>query len=311
MRIGVGVGPLWGVEGTHIRVVDVVDQVRQAHARGFSSVWMPNVSLDAVTVLAHAGSQVSDIELATGVVPIHPRHPAMLAAQARTAAEMTNGRLTLGIGLSHKMLVEGMWGLSYEKPARYMREYLTILGALLRDAPVSFSGEVFNVNAPAGFGGSTAQHDVPVIVAALAPQMLSAAGAFADGTVTWMTSPKVLNSRIVPTIGEAAAQAGRPAPRVVSPSPICVSSDIDRASDDATRIYGMYGAVPSYRSMLDENAAGTQAVDVCVIGDEDTVLGRIEEFEAAGATDFVGVVFGTPEERERTYDLLGARARLA
>src|ERR1700728_3520764 len=76
---------------------------------------------DALTLLATAGAQVPGIGLGTGVVPVYPRHPMMLAQQALTVQWATANRLILGIGLSHQVVVEGMWGISFEKPARYMK----------------------------------------------------------------------------------------------------------------------------------------------------------------------------------------------
>ena len=73
---------------------------------------------DALTLLAAAGSQVPGIGLGTGVVPVYPRHPMMLAQQALTVQAATGNRLLLGIGLSHQVVVEGMWGMSFEQAGR-------------------------------------------------------------------------------------------------------------------------------------------------------------------------------------------------
>src|SRR5262245_3403124 len=120
---------------------EFVRQVRTAKEAGFPSAWAPQIfGLDALTALSVAGREVPEIELGTAVVPTYPRHPLVLAGQALTTQAATGGRLSLGIGLSHQIVVENMWGMSFEKPARHMEEYLSALMPLLRDRNVAFSG---------------------------------------------------------------------------------------------------------------------------------------------------------------------------
>jgi 5,10-methylenetetrahydromethanopterin reductase len=154
---------------------ELTDQLRRAADDGFASFWMSNIfGLDALTALAVAGSQVPGIELGTAVVPSYPRHPAVLAQQALTVALATGpGRLSLGIGLSHKIVIEDMYGHSFDKPARHMREYLSVLLPLLDGTPVSVKGDTLSAN----IGLSTPRAGrVPVLLAALAPRMLDLAG---------------------------------------------------------------------------------------------------------------------------------------
>ncbi len=171
---------------------------------------------DALTLLAVAGSKVPGITLGTGVVPVHPRHPMVLAQQALTVQWATGNRLVLGIGLSHQVVVEGMWGLSYDKPATYMKEYLAALLPLLRGETVTSAGDRVTMNAfmPLDVAKLPGVEPPPVLVAALGPAMLRLAGAVADGTVTWMTGTKTIGEHVAPSIA-AAAERGRPpgAPR--------------------------------------------------------------------------------------------------
>ena len=201
---------------------------------GFDSIWFGQIfGPDVLTVLALAGQKTSRIELGTSVVPTYPRHPHMLAQQALTVQAAASGRFNLGIGPSHAPVVEGMWGLSYDRPAVHMREYLSVLLPLIREGRVSFSGDFFRVNA-------TVQVPVPkpppVLIAALAPVMLRMAGEMTDGTITWMVGPKALESHIVPRITKAAKDAGRPAPRVVVGLPIAVTDDPAGARERAAAI---------------------------------------------------------------------------
>src|ERR1700722_11200951 len=158
---------------------ELTDQLRRAADDGFASFWMSNIfGLDALTALAVAGSQVPGIELGTAVIPSYPRHPAVLAQQALTVAlAIGPDRLSLGIGLSHKIVIEDMYGHSFDKPARHMREYLSVLLPLLDGTPVNVKGDTLSAH----IGLSTPRTErVPVVLAALAPQMLKLAGEQTD-----------------------------------------------------------------------------------------------------------------------------------
>ncbi len=157
------------------------ERLRRAADDGFASAWMAHLfGLDPLTSLAVAGSQVAGIELGTAVVPTYPRHPAALAQQALTVAAATDGRLTLGIGLSHKIVIEDIYGYSFDRPIRHMREYLSVLLPLLDGQQASFAGQTLR----AEIGLSMPDHyRVPVVLAALGSQMLRLAGERADGTV--------------------------------------------------------------------------------------------------------------------------------
>jgi F420-dependent oxidoreductase-like protein len=288
---------------------DVVTEVRRMADGGFDTAAASQIfGYDALTLLALVGQQVPDIELATGVVPTYPRHPIMLAAQALTVQAATGGRLTLGIGLSHQIVIENMFGYSFDKPARHMREYLTALVPLLQGQQVAFRGDTLTAATMAPL-----EIDAPapsVLVAALAPRMLALAGTLADGTTTWMTGPETVRSHIVPRITEAAAGAGKPAPRVVVALPVCVTDAPEAARGRASRLFAIYGGLPSYRAMLDREKADGPA-DVAIVGDEDEVRERIAAVEAAGATEFIASVFGDDGETDRTFALLSDVARTA
>jgi F420-dependent oxidoreductase-like protein len=284
------------------------DQLQRAADDGFASAWVSNVfGLDALTALAVAGSQVPGIELGTAVVPTYPRHPAVLAQQALTVATAVGGRLTLGIGLSHKIVIEDMYGYSFDRPARHMREYLEVLLPLLDGQDVAFQGETLR----AGIGLSTPRPGrVPVLLAAMAPQMLRLAAQRTDGTVLWMTGPATVRDYIIPSITEAAQAAGRPSPRVVCILPVCVTSDTDAARDAANRVLAIYGRLPSYRAMLDREGAEGPG-DVLVTGDEDSVATQITALAQAGVTEFVALDYTRGEDQQRTRALLKSLAQEA
>ncbi|MGO8956138.1 MAG: TIGR03564 family F420-dependent LLM class oxidoreductase [Streptosporangiaceae bacterium] len=298
MRIGTSVVEPDGPDA----LVKLADQLRRTADDGFASAWMSNIfGLDALTALAVAGSQVPGIELGTAVVPTYPRHPAVLAQQALTTDLALGGRLALGIGLSHQIVIQDMYGYSFDRPARHMREYLAALAPLLRGEPASFDGET--IHAHIGLTVPRIADKVTLLLAALAPQMLRLAGRHADGTVLWMTGPATVRDYIVPAITAAAAEAGRPSPRVVCILPVCVTDDPAQARADAAKAFAIYGQLPSYRAMLDkEGAAGPG--DVAIVGDEDAVVAQILALADAGVTDFVAGEYARGDEGPRTRALL-------
>jgi F420-dependent oxidoreductase-like protein len=285
-----------------------VAQLQQLADAGLAHAFLPQIfDHDALTILAAAGAQVAGIELGTGVVPVYSRHPMVLAQQALTVQSATDNRLILGIGLSHQVVVEGIWGYSYDRPARYMKEYLASLLPLLRGERVQSSGEVVTTNAFMPIGIPDVQPP-PVVVAALAPTMLKLAGSVADGTITWMTGTETVASHSVPSIRAAAQAAGRPEPRVMVSVPVVVTADPEGAVERINAALAIYPNLPSYKAMLDKEGAQSPA-DVAFIGDEETVAASIEKLAAAGATDLLAASVGSGEEQARTFALLSELAR--
>jgi F420-dependent oxidoreductase-like protein len=303
MRIGLLVGG-----GPKATIDDVIGQIRSAADDGLATAWLSQIfGWDALTVLAVAGREVPGIELGTAVVPTYPRHPIVLAAQGLTTSAATGGRLVLGIGLSHQIVIEGVFGLSFEKPARHMREYLSVLMPLLHGEQAVFEGETLTARTMGAVEAAGASPP-PVLLAALAPRMLELAGSRADGTVTWMTGPATIDDHIGPSIRAAAEEAGRPAPRIAVGLPVSVTTDADAAREAAAKTFAVYGQLPSYRAMLDrEGAAGPG--DVAIVGDEETVAAGIRRVFEAGGTEFSGACYGSGEEIERSRRLLADLAR--
>nr|MSZ89406.1 TIGR03564 family F420-dependent LLM class oxidoreductase [Actinomycetota bacterium] len=205
--------------------------------------------------------------------------------------------LTLGIGLSHQMVIEGMLGMEWDKPVRHLREYLEILQPLLRGEAADFTGETLSGHLALEIPDST---PVPTLVAALGTQMLNVTGRLAEGTVTWMTGPGTIGNHIVPTIRAAAAEAGRPEPRVVCALPVCVTDDEATARAKAGEQFQIYGFLPSYRAMLDREGAAGPA-DVAIVGDAATVRAAVENIFEQGATEFVAIPYSN---RDATVEVL-------
>lgn len=299
MKIGIG---SLRIADPQASLDDIVEEAKRAEAEGFAFFSLPNIfGFDAVSALTVAGRETSRIELATGVTPTPPRHPFALAQQALTAQAACRGRFVLGIGLSHKIVIEDMLGLSYAHPARQMREYLEVLMPLVQGKPANFAGELYRVRGALQVHGGT---PVPVVVAALGPKMLELTGRLADGTATWMTGLRTLAEHTVPTIRRAAREAGRPEPRVVAALPIALTTDLDGARRAADQVFAIYGQLPSYRAMLDrEGAAGPG--DVALVGDEAALRAGLARLREAGVTHFVASLYpADPGCVERTRAFL-------
>ena len=297
MRIGINDGTL--NDGTLDRVID---NARTAEAQGFASYWVSQIfGHDAMTTLAIVGREVPRIELGVAVVPTFPRHPMQMAQQALTTAAATDGRFTLGIGLSHQPVVEGMWGYPFEKPVRHMREYLSALMPLLEDQSVRFAGDTVTARGDIAVRGGTRPG---VMVAALGEQMLKVTAQFADGTLTWCTGPKTLAEHTVPTLRAAAERAGRDATRVAAALPVCVTSDLSGAQERAAAVFEVYGQLPSYRKMLDREGAASPG-DIVIAGSADECRDRIMALGEIGVTDFCAAEFASdPDERAATREML-------
>jgi 5,10-methylenetetrahydromethanopterin reductase len=208
----------------------------------------------------------------------------MLAQQALSTQAAINSRgdagLCLGIGLSHQIVVESMWGLSYAKPVRHLKEYLSVLMPLLEGKPVQFQGEEYRVQGGVSVGGSSRPS---VLVAALGPQMLRVTGQLADGTSTWCVGPKTLSELTIPTLRQAAADAGRPEPRVACALPVCVTDDVDGARKKAAQVFAVYDTLPSYKTMMNREGVDGPG-GLAIVGTEAEVRDQIAELKPPSAS---------------------------
>lgn len=280
------------------------DHAAQAEADGFSSYWLAQLGVpDALTAIATMGDATSSIELGTAVIPTWLRHPLMLAAQASTVVEAIGpNRLVLGIGLAHKPSIEGTLKIPFATPAKHMEEYLEVLLPVLTERRVSFTGDIWS--AEVDEVGGTPVEPPTVMLAAMGPRMLKLAGSRTAGSILWLSGPKAIAEQIKPGLDAAAAEAGRPSPRIVASVPVCVTKDPDGVRGFIAAALAGYNDLPSYRGVMDAEGAGGPA-DVCVVGSADEVAAGIREFAAAGATDFAPVELTlSPEDGAATRDLL-------
>lgn len=294
MRIGVFIGD---VSGGRTSIDGVLERARRAEEAGFASAWLPHMpwSLDALTGLALAGTVTSRIELGTAVVPTYPRHPLAMAQQAMSTQAATGGRLALGIGPSHPGVIEGMHGLSYDRPARHVREYVEVLKAAQAGGMdrIAYEGETYRVDALLDVPDGS---PYPVLVAALAPLMLKLAGEVGDGTITYWADERAVGEHIAPRINAAAEAAGRAAPRVIVGLPVAIVDDVDAAREKAARMFAMYQGIPAYQRVLALGDAGEPAA-VALIGDEKSVAERVRAYADAGGTDLMAAPLGLGPDR--------------
>lgn len=302
MRIGVGVGSFGGGDGG---IDSQVEQTIIAEADGFQSAWFTHIrGADSLISVALAGQATSSIELVTGVIPVYSREPLLMAQQALTANAVANGRLTLGIGLAHPESVPRTWNHSYERPAQFMYEYMSVLQPLLNEQTVEFTGEMISTSSSLELAGVAPPS---VLLAALAPRMLRMAAELADGTLLWVTGPKTIRTHIAPRLAEAAKAAGRPRSRIVAALPICVTDEPDKARERVARGFSRYGQLVNYRRVLDiEGVEGPQ--NVAIVGNEAEVEVQLRDLADAGATDyfaaFITLARDDSESIPRTRELL-------
>lgn len=291
MRIG-----LWiDEEG---RTIDEIGAAaKAAEDNGIDRVWFSQrLGWDALTLIAGVAPYTSTIGYAVGVVPVYPRHPLALAAQALSVQALTGNRLTLGVGASHPHMVEGMLGIPMDRPAAYVREYVEALGPLLAGEPTDYVGERLTARGQLAIAGVEAPE---LILAALGPRMLKTAGELTAGTTTSWAGPEVIEGFIRPTIDAAATAAGRPRPQVIAGVCVAVTDDPDAARSWIGSHYGAAGDMPSYRAVLDRGGkAGPE--ETAVLGDEETVAKELQRYADAGTTEFLVCPVGTDAEVERT-----------
>src|SRR6202035_2203214 len=243
------------------------------------------------------------IDLGVGIVPPYPRHPLALAQQAATAQAFSGGRLTLGVGVSHRPVIEDLHGLAYQQPAAHLRDYLSVLVPLLREGSVCYRGEFYQVD-----GGFVVPETSPVsvLVGALSPLMVQAAGELADGVVTWLAGPRTLGEIIVPRL--RAAGAGRPAPRVVAALPVALCADEDLARRQATEVFARYGGFDNYRRLFDREGVAAPG-EVGLVGAESDIERQLKGLEDLGVTELWPVLFPAGADPEAT--MTRTRALLA
>jgi F420-dependent oxidoreductase-like protein len=280
-----------GIDGSNSAAA--VKSIVAAEDAGVRQIWMAQIPIlpDTLTTLAAAAEKTSTINLGTSIVPTYPRHPLVMTQQALAIHDLAPGRFRLGIGPSHRFIVEDMYGLQHIKPLAHLREYIEVLRAALWDGKVNHHDEFFNIEA---MFPRTAQ--VPIFMSTLGKKAFQLAGQIADGALTWVCPvPYIINIGI-PALRSSASEAGRSAPILVAHVPVALSEDRDSVLSAGHRILDFYAKIPFYANMF--SSAGFQItsnqsvpdalVDTLLVsGNEATVSTRLRELLGVGLNELL------------------------
>ena len=195
--------------------------------------------------------------MGTGVLPIYPRHPVLLAQEALTLQEVSGGRLRLGIGVSHRPMMEGALGLDMGRPLEVVREYVAVLRQALTGR-VEHAGPRYRVAWQSGVPRLPAPP--PIYLAGLGTAMLELAGEIADGAVLWLCAPAYIREHAVPAIRRGRERAGKALDgfEIVASVPAAVTADRVAAAAAFKSELGRYLALPFYRAMLEKSGFGAE-----------------------------------------------------
>lgn len=299
-ELGVRIG--YGAGTAMTSVAQVAEEARWAEAAGFDAFWVSQVfGVDPIVALAAVGERVPGLaELGTSVVPLIGRHPLALAAQALTAQQALDGRFTLGVGTSHQVVAEGLFGESFARPFTRASEHLAALLPLLRGEPAAVAGEEVVAHGALTIPAAPC----PVLLAALGPRMLELAGRLTDGTTVGQCGPRTIATHIAPRLAEAAAAAGRPRPRLVALVTVGVTRAPDRRREELRQGSGLYDSFASYRTALDREGVASGA-DLVLLGSIDVIAEGLAAYAKAGATDLrIGIAAADDHERAATRGAL-------
>jgi F420-dependent oxidoreductase-like protein len=219
------------------------------------------------------------------VVPINPRHPLIVASLAQTAQAASHGNFSLGLGLGAHEPERLAFGTAWPNTIGRLREHLTVLRSIVDTGAVDFTGDQISASPawPVKVAGGT---PVPVYVAAMGPKALRVTGELADGTLPYLAGPRTIAEFIEPTVAKAAADAGRPKPKIIAAVPVMVSDDVDAARAFATQRLSFYQAIPSYQKVIAREGIASTA-DLAAVGSAESVRRQLQRYLDAGATDVV------------------------
>lgn len=286
-------------------VDDYVRQASRARELGVAQVWVAQqFDHDAISLAGLIGAAVPGLGVGTSVVPFNPRHPLTLASQAQTAQAAAHGNFSLGLGLGAHEPERTSFGMSWPNTIGRLREYLTILRTVFDTGEVDFHGAEFTAapNWPVRLAGGS---PLPVYVAAMGPKALRVAGELADGTMPYLAGPRTIEEFIEPTIARAAADAGRPKPRIVAFVPVHVSPDAEAARALAENQLEFYAAIPSYQKVIAREGVDSLA-DLAALGDAESVRRTLRRYLDAGADDVVVSALERDRVAEEQWELVAS-----
>jgi F420-dependent oxidoreductase-like protein len=285
-----------------------------ADTAGVQQIWMTQSTPtpDTLTIFAAAAVQTKNVRMGTAIVPTYPRHPLALAQQVLTLHDLAPDRLRLGIGPSHRPVIEGVYGLALTKPMEHTREYVDILRALLWEGKIDHTGAFYTIKSSFPRTPRT-----PILISALREGAYHLAGEVAGGAISWVSPVQYLIDKALPALQAGAEQSQRPAPLLVAHIPVALSENREAVLTAARKQIGRYGRLPFYASMFAEagfpvSAEGTMSDalldNLVVSGSEADVAVRLTSLLARGLDELLVMSIGVAnpvEEQTRLTHLVG------
>jgi F420-dependent oxidoreductase-like protein len=287
-------------------VVTAISRIREAEQVGIQQVWMTQSMgmLDTLTLFAATATQTTRIRLGTSIVPVYPRHPLVMALQAATINDLAPGRLRLGVGTSHRHVIENVYGLSMPSPLAYLREYVEVMRQGLWEGRVDYQGRFFKVAT-----SIPRPAQIPLLISALGERAFRLAGEIADGAISWVCPVPYLLDTALPALRAGAEAQHRPVPPLVAHIPVAMSTNEAAVQAAAMPRISFYTKAPFYTHMfasagfpIAADGTGVDALvkDLVVAGDQAQVEKRLRELLASGLDELLLMLVPvTDEARER------------
>jgi F420-dependent oxidoreductase-like protein len=322
----------------------VLEYVQVAEKLGYEAVFVAEAySYDAVSIMAALAVSTSRIKIASGILNVFSRSPALLAQSAGALDMLSNGRFILGLGTSGPQVVEGWHGVPFRQPLQRTREVVEIIRMALRRERLVYDGETVKLDKGLKLINHPVRDSVPIIIASLGPKNLELTGEIADGWMPTIFDPGKLDV-FRPHLDAGATRAGkRFEDLMITPAmPVVLYDDIDvcrqmvkpglalyiggmgsRERNFYNQLVQRYGYVEEAGRIQDLYLAGDKAGAIAAVPDrlvDDTsVLGSAEQcaeslrrLEAAGVTmPVLGIYAMTQEDRLRTLEALAPVAAAA
>ncbi len=297
-------------------VATALTKIREAEQAGVKQAWMTQSvgMLDTLTLFAAMAMQTTRVRLGTSIIPVYPRHPLVMALQAATVDALAPGRLRLGVGTSHRHVMENVYGLSMPSPLAYLREYVEVMRQGLWEGRVDHQGRFFKVAAPLP---RTAR--IPLLISALGEKAFRLAGEIADGAISWVCPVPYLLNTALPALRAGAQARNRPAPPLVAHIPVAMSTDEAAVQAAVTQRISYYTKAPFYVHMfaaagfpIAEDGSGVDALvkALVVAGDQAQVEKRLRELIASGLDELMLMLVPVADEAGERGQLIQVIASL-
>ena len=279
------------VDGSNAEVA--IKTIVAAEDAGVRQIWMtqPPFWPDVLTTFAAAATNTSTVRFGTSIVPTYPRHPLVLAQQTLALYDIAPSRVRLGIGPSHRFIIEDMYGLQHRTPLAHLREYVEILHAALWEGKVDHHGDFYNVAATL-----PRKPQIPVLISTLGEKAFQLAGRIADGALSWVCPIPYLLHTGIPALRTSAAAVRRSVPPMVAHVLVALSEDKNSILSAGHQLLDFYAKVPFYANMFsnagfqptsDQTVPDSLVDNLVISGNEDIVAARFTELLATGLDELM------------------------